>query len=66
VEIHAREILFLKAKLNEIMARHTGQEIKNIERDTDRDNFFSAEQALTYGIVDRVLSSRTETVKVMS
>jgi len=66
VEIHAREILFLKAKLNEIMARHTGQEIRNIERDTDRDNFFSAEQALTYGIVDRVLSSRTETVKVMS
>jgi ATP-dependent Clp protease protease subunit len=66
VEIHAREILFLKGKLNEIMAKHTGQDIKNIERDTDRDNFFSAEQALAYGIVDRVLSSRTETVKVVS
>jgi ATP-dependent Clp protease protease subunit len=66
VEIHAREILFLKAKLNEIMAKHTGQDIKSIERDTDRDNFFSAEQALAYGIVDRVLSSRTETVKVVS
>jgi ATP-dependent Clp protease protease subunit len=66
VEIHAREILFLKGKLNEIMAKHTGQDIKSIERDTDRDNFFSAEQALGYGIVDRVLSSRTETVKVVS
>jgi ATP-dependent Clp protease, protease subunit len=63
VEIHAREILFLKGKLNEIMARHTGQDIKNIERDTDRDNFFSAEQALAYGIVDKVLSSRAEAVK---
>jgi ATP-dependent Clp protease protease subunit len=63
IEIHAREILFLKGKLNEIMAKHTGQDIKNIERDTDRDNFQSAEQALSYGIVDKVLSSRTETVK---
>jgi ATP-dependent Clp protease, protease subunit len=66
VEIHAREILFLKGKLNEILAKHTGQDIKAIERDTDRDNFFSADQALGYGIVDRVLSSRTETVKVVS
>ena len=63
IEIHAREILFLKGKLTEIMAKHTGQDIKNIERDTDRDNFQSAEQALSYGIVDKVLSSRTETVK---
>jgi ATP-dependent Clp protease, protease subunit len=63
VEIHAREILFLKAKLNEIMARHTGQELKTIERDTDRDNFLSAEQAVSYGIVDKVLSRRTESVK---
>jgi len=60
VEIHAREILYLKGKLNEIMARHTGQDIKNIERDTDRDNFLSADQALGYGIVDKVLSSRAE------
>jgi ATP-dependent Clp protease protease subunit len=63
VEIHAREILFLKGKLNEIFARHTGQDIKTIDRDTDRDNFLSAEQALAYGIVDKVLSSRTEAVK---
>jgi ATP-dependent Clp protease protease subunit len=63
VEIHAREILFLKGKLNEIFAKHTGQDIKTIERDTDRDNFLSAEQAVAYGIVDKVLVSRTETVK---
>jgi len=63
IEIHAREILFLKGKLTEIMAKHTGQDIKHVERDTDRDNFLSAEQALSYGIVDKVLSNRTETVK---
>jgi len=59
VEIHAREILYLRSKLNEILARHTGQDIKTIERDTDRDNFLSAEQAVTYGLVDNVLASRT-------
>ena len=63
VEIHAREILNRKAKLNEIFAKHTGQDMKTIERDTDRDNFLSAEQALGYGIVDKVLVSRTEGVK---
>jgi len=63
IEIHAREILNRKAKLIEIMAKHCGQDIKNIERDTDRDNFLSAEQALAYGIVDEVLSTRTEGVK---
>jgi ATP-dependent Clp protease protease subunit len=63
VEIHAREILNRKAKLNEIFARHTGQDLKTVERDTDRDNFLSAEQALGYGIVDKVLTSRTEGVK---
>jgi ATP-dependent Clp protease, protease subunit len=62
VEIHAKEILFLKGRLNEIMAKHTGQEMKTIDRDTDRDNFLSAEQAVAYGIVDRVLVSRTESV----
>ena len=61
VEIHAREILFLKGKLNEILARHTGQKIETIQKDTDRDNFLSAEQAVSYGLVDRVLVSRTET-----
>jgi len=60
VEIHAKEILYLKAKLNEILARHTGQKIETIERDTDRDNFLSADQAVAYGLVDRVLVSRAE------
>ena len=60
IEIHAKEILYLKAKLNEILARHTGQKIEAIERDTDRDNFLSADQAVTYGLVDRVLVSRAE------
>ena len=60
VEIHAKEILYLKAKLNEILARHTGQKVETIERDTDRDNFLSADQAVGYGIVDRVLVSRAE------
>src|SRR6185295_12939877 len=62
VEIHAKEILFLKGKLNEIIAKHTGQDLKTIDRDTDRDNFLSAEQAVSYGLVDKVLVSRTETV----
>ena len=60
IEIHAREILNRKAKLNEIFAKHTSQDLKAIERDTDRDNFLSAEQAVSYGIVDRVLVSRME------
>ena len=63
VEIHAKEILYLKGKLNEIMARHTGQKIETIERDTDRDNFLSAEQSVSYGLVDRVLTGRTESAK---
>src|SRR5271154_6561037 len=65
VEIHAKEILYLRSKLNEIMAKHTGQNIAAIEKDTDRDNFLSAEQAVGYGLIDQVLASRarTETVK---
>ena len=63
VEIHAKEILFLKGKLNEIMARHTGQKIETIEKDTDRDNFLSSEQAVSYGLVDKVLVARTDSAK---
>src|SRR4051812_2201931 len=63
IEIHAKEILFLRGRLNEIMAKHTGQKIETIERDTDRDNFLSAEQAMQYGLIDRVLTARTESVK---
>ncbi|WP_350283213.1 ATP-dependent Clp endopeptidase proteolytic subunit ClpP [Nitrosomonas sp.] len=58
IEIHAKEILALKSRLNEIMAKHTGQTIKAIERDTDRDNFLGAEAAVKYGLVDAVLTSR--------
>jgi ATP-dependent Clp protease protease subunit len=60
VEIHAREILYLRARLNELMAKHTGQNVKTIEHDTDRDNFLSAEEAVKYGLVDKVLLSRAE------
>ena len=60
IEIHAKEILYLKARLNEIMAKHTGQSVSNIEKDTDRDNFLSAEEAMKYGLVDSVLTSRDE------
>ena len=63
IEIHAKEILFLKAKLIEIMAKHTGQKIETIERDTDRDNILSAERAVQYGLVDKVLVNRTESAK---
>jgi ATP-dependent Clp protease protease subunit len=60
IEIHAKEVLYLKRKLNEMMAQHTGQPIEVIERDTDRDNFMSAEEALKYGMIDRVLKNRSE------
>jgi ATP-dependent Clp protease protease subunit len=60
VEIHAKEILYLRAKLNEIMAKHTGQSIDRIARDTDRDNFLSADEAMQYGLLDRILTSRNE------
>ncbi len=58
IEIHAKEILYLKEKLNGIMAKHTGQSIEAIERDTDRDNFMSAEASVAYGLVDKVLEAR--------
>ena len=58
VEIHAREILFLRGRLNEILAKHTGKSVDTIAKDTDRDNFLSAEDAVKYGIVDKVLTSR--------
>jgi ATP-dependent Clp protease, protease subunit len=60
IEIHAKEILYLRKRLNQIMANHTNQSLEVIERDTERDNFMSADDALKYGIIDRVLSSRNE------
>ena len=61
IEIHAREILYLRERLNQLLARHTGQEVATIQRDTDRDNFLSAEEAVKYGLVDQVLVSRSAT-----
>ncbi|MCC4224979.1 ATP-dependent Clp endopeptidase proteolytic subunit ClpP [Vibrio campbellii] len=60
IQIHAQEILTIKQKLNNLLAEHTGQPLDVIERDTDRDNFMSADQAVEYGIVDAVLSHRGE------
>jgi len=60
IEIHAREILYLRARLNELLARHTGQSVDRIEKDTDRDFFFSGDAAVDYGLVDKVLVSRSE------
>jgi ATP-dependent Clp protease protease subunit len=60
IEIHAKETLFLKRRLSEIMAKHTGQTFEAIERDTDRDNFLSAEEAQKYGIIDKVLVNRSD------
>ncbi len=58
IEIHAKEILFMKQRLNEMLARHTGQPIEAIERDTDRDNFLSADAAVKYGLADQVMEKR--------
>lgn len=60
IEIHAKEILYLKDKLNGMLSKHTGQPMEVIERDTDRDNFMSAEQAVAYGLVDKVLENREQ------
>jgi ATP-dependent Clp protease protease subunit len=60
IEIHAKEILYLRQRLNEIMAKHTDQDIKTIERDTERDNFLGGVEAVKYGLVDKVLVSRAE------
>ncbi|MBX3646188.1 MAG: ATP-dependent Clp endopeptidase proteolytic subunit ClpP [Rhodocyclaceae bacterium] len=62
IEIHAKEILYLRARLNDIMAKHSGQPIERIERDTDRDNFLSGDEAVGYGLVDKVLTNRAESM----
>jgi len=60
IEIHAKEVLELKRRLNEIMARHTGQTVKQIEKDLERDNFMGGKEAVKYGLIDALLESRTE------
>jgi ATP-dependent Clp protease protease subunit len=60
IEIHAKNILFMKRKLNEMLALHTGKSIEQIEQDTDRDNFMSSEESMEYGLIDKVYTSRSE------
>jgi ATP-dependent Clp protease protease subunit len=60
IQIHAQEILTIKQKLNKLLAEHTGQPLEVIERDTDRDNFMSSDQAVEYGLVDSVLTHHQE------
>ncbi|MDP2706365.1 MAG: ATP-dependent Clp endopeptidase proteolytic subunit ClpP [Burkholderiales bacterium] len=60
IDIHAREILTLRSRLNEVLAKHTGQSLETIARDTERDNFKSAVDAVAYGLVDQVLERRPE------
>jgi ATP-dependent Clp protease protease subunit len=62
MEIHAREILYTRDRLNQILAKHTGQDVEKIKHDTDRDNFMRAEDAASYGLIDRVLATRGEIV----
>ncbi|MCF6262409.1 MAG: ATP-dependent Clp endopeptidase proteolytic subunit ClpP [Xanthomonadales bacterium] len=59
IDIHAREILSIRERLNKIMAQHTGQSIKQISKDTDRDNFMSADEAVSYGLIDEVINRRS-------
>lgn len=60
IEIHAKNILFMKQQLNELLAKHTGRSITEIEQDTDRDNFMSSAEACDYGLIDRVLTNHRE------
>ena len=60
IEIHAKEILYLRGKLNQILAHHTGRTEQEIDRDTERDNFMSAEQSVAYGMIDKVIAKRTD------
>jgi ATP-dependent Clp protease, protease subunit len=62
IAIQAKEVLYLRTRLNSLLAKHTGQAVETIERDTDRDNFLSGEEALNYGIIDKVLTNRDEVV----
>jgi ATP-dependent Clp protease protease subunit len=63
IEIQAKEILYLRGKLNQLWTKHTGQSLERIERDTDRDRYLSAEEAKDYGIVDHVITQRGEVVE---
>ncbi len=60
IEIQAREIIYLRAKMNELMSKHTGRPLEQVERDVDRDRFMSAEEAKSYGLIDQVIVNRAE------
>ena len=60
IEIHTKEVLDMKRRLNEIMAKHTGQKVEKVREDLERDNFMSSEEAVTYGLIDTVLAQRLE------
>jgi ATP-dependent Clp protease protease subunit len=62
-EIHAKEILSIKEKMNRLMAEHTGQDYEKVAKDTDRDNFLSAQESVDYGLVDSVMANRAEVLK---
>lgn len=63
--IHAKEILNIKDKLNRLLAEHTGQPLERVEKDTDRDNFLSSQEAMEYGLIDQVLASRDDIAKLV-
>jgi ATP-dependent Clp protease protease subunit len=60
MEIHAREMLYTRDRLNKILAKHTGQSVESIKKDTDRDNFMSSPDAVSYGLIDKILENRGE------
>jgi ATP-dependent Clp protease, protease subunit len=62
MEIHAREMLYTRDRLNKILAKHTGQSVDSIKKDTDRDNFMAASDAVGYGLIDKILESRGEII----
>jgi ATP-dependent Clp protease protease subunit len=60
IQIQAKEIMYLREKLNAILAQHTGRTAEEIDRDTERDNFMSAEESVKYGMIDKVIANRSE------
>jgi ATP-dependent Clp protease, protease subunit len=63
IEVQAKEILYLRAKMNELMSKHTGRPVEQIERDIERDKFMSADEAKAYGIIDTIVTHRGELVE---
>jgi ATP-dependent Clp protease protease subunit len=60
IQIHAKEIMYLREKLNAILASHTGRTVEEIDKDTERDNFMSAEESVKYGMIDKVIAKRSQ------